>query len=89
MQLNETIEMMLSPDYKERFKAEYWQLRIRCNSLESMLFRYKAGTLDFKPTCSYDILDEQLRRMRNYLCILESRAEIEEIELSYEGVELL
>ena len=29
MELNETIEMMQSADYKERFKAEYYQLKIR------------------------------------------------------------
>lgn len=29
MKLNETIEMMNSKDFKERFKAEYYQLEIR------------------------------------------------------------
>ena len=27
MELKETIEMMTSADYKERFKAEYYQLK--------------------------------------------------------------
>ena len=29
MNLNETVEMMNSKDYKERFKAEYMQLKIK------------------------------------------------------------
>jgi len=29
MKLNETVEMMNSVNYKERFKAEYLQLKIR------------------------------------------------------------
>ena len=29
MELKDTIEMMVSVDYKERFKAEYLQLKIR------------------------------------------------------------
>lgn len=29
MELKDTVEMMLSADYKERFKAEYYQLKIR------------------------------------------------------------
>ena len=29
MQLKDTIEMMTSEDFKERFKAEYYQLLIR------------------------------------------------------------
>lgn len=29
MELKDTIELMTSEDYKERFKAEYWQAKIR------------------------------------------------------------
>ena len=29
MELQETVEMMNSNDYKERFKAEYYQLKIK------------------------------------------------------------
>ena len=29
MKLNETVKMMNSEDYKERFKAEYLQLKIK------------------------------------------------------------
>lgn len=81
MELNETIEMMQSADYKERFKAEFIQLRIRRDKLRRMLIKYEAGTLDFKPTCSLALLREQLTAMEDYLYILEVRAQIEGVVL--------
>ena len=83
MELNETIEMMTSADYKERFKAEYYQLKIRLNSLAQMLLKY--DELNFKPKCSFDLLNGQLKVMELYMeCyinVLEERAKIENIEL--------
>lgn len=83
MELNETIEMMKSADYKERFRAEYFQLKIREKGLANMLEKYKSGTLNFTPSCSYDILNGQLKSMNLYGTYLEERAEIENIDLSY------
>ena len=37
MDLKDTIDMMNSPDYKERFKAEFFQLDIRIKKLANML----------------------------------------------------
>ena len=71
--------MMSSEDFKERFRAEYFQLKLRMEGLEKMLVSYKNGTLNFKPTCSYDLLKSQARVMRVYLEILEERAELENI----------
>lgn len=82
MKLNETVEMMNSADYKERFKAEYLQLRIRINGLSAMLEKYKNGTLDFTPSCSYDLLHRQLMCMKDYAICLETRANIEKIDLA-------
>ena len=81
MKLNQTTEMMNSADYKERFKAEYLQLKIRMKGLSNMLKKYKEGTLTFKPSCSYDLLNGQLKSMEMYAQYLEERAEIENIEL--------
>ena len=39
MQLKDTVEMMNSEDFKERFKAEYYQLLFRLNALTSMLYK--------------------------------------------------
>lgn len=35
MELNETVELMNSADYKDRFKAEYFQVKIRHDKLKS------------------------------------------------------
>lgn len=81
MDLKDTIPMMDNPDYKERFKAEYYQTKIRYEKLHKMCIKYEAGTLNFTPTCSLELLKEQKAHMGNYLRCLEIRAEIEGIEL--------
>ena len=81
MKLIETTEMMNSTDYKERFRAEYYQLKIRKEGLANMLVKYKKGELSFKPNCSYGLLKEQELAMQEYMDLLEERAEIEGIQL--------
>jgi hypothetical protein len=81
MELKDTIDLMQSEDYKERFKAEYYQLKIRLEKLYGMLVRHDAGTLGFTPDCSIQLLKDQLSIMRDYLYALQVRAEIEGIEL--------
>lgn len=80
-ELKDTVEMMNSADYKERFKAEYCQTKIRYERLHKMTIQYEAGTLKFKPSCSLELLNEQKKHMGLYLHALEVRAEIEGIEL--------
>lgn len=81
MELKDTVELMNSEDYKDRFKAEYIQTRIRYNKLHDMLVKNEAGTLDFKPTTPIRILMEQKRHMSEYLRCLEVRAQVEGIAL--------
>lgn len=81
MELKETIEMMLSDEYKERFKAEYYQLKIRYDKLDAILNKFEAGILEFKPTCPIGLLFNQKNSMYDYILILEERARIEGIEL--------
>ena len=76
-----TAELMGSADYKERFKAEYHQTKIRYDKLHKMCTYYEAGTLDFEPTCSLELLTKQKAAMGQYLHCLEVRAEIEGITL--------
>lgn len=85
MELKDTIEMMTSDDYKERFKAEYYQTKIRYNKLHNMLVKNEAGVLDFKPACPITKLMEQKRYMGDYLRMLEVRAAVEGIDLEYFG----
>lgn len=80
--LNETIELMTSADYKDRFKAEYWQTKIRYDKLRMMIEKYNAGKLDFEPTCSIWILTRQMQWMEGYLHTLEVRAKIERVDLT-------
>lgn len=81
MELKDTIELMNSGDYKERFKAEYYQTKIRYDKLHKMLIKRDAGTLNFEPTCPKEILEDQAYYMGDYLKTLEIRAEIEGINL--------
>ena len=81
MELERLIELMKSEDYKDRFRAEYYQLEDRIIKLGNMLEKYKAGTLNFTPSCSYELLSYQLQTMNAYKRVLEERAEIEGIEL--------
>ena len=81
MELKDTIEMMQSSDYKERFKAEYYQTKIRYDKLHKTIVKYEAGTLDFELSNNIEILKEQAKYMGLYLYTLEIRAEIEKIEL--------
>ena len=80
-ELKDTIEGMTSADYKERFKAEYQQVKIRYDKLDAMTVKYEARTLPFTPNCSLDLLKEQKKHMGNYIRCLKIRAEIEGITL--------
>lgn len=81
MELKDTIPMMTSTDYRERFKAEYYQLKIRFEKLSAMLEKYAQGELDFNPDCSWNLLSQQRGHMRNYLEILKQRARLEGVNL--------
>ena len=41
MELKDTVELMISSDYDNRFRAEYHQLDIRIDKLQTMLEKYK------------------------------------------------
>lgn len=79
--LKDTIELMVSENYKDRFKAEFYQLKTRRDKLHAMIVKYAAGSLDFEPSCPLELLEEQEEAMDKYIHILEVRAEIEKIEL--------
>lgn len=81
LELKDTIEDMLSDDYKERFIAEYNQVKIRVIKLDSLIHRYANKELDFTPSTPIDVLVRQKIFMFRYMKILEARA-------SYEGIDL-
>lgn len=81
MKLSDTIEMMNSTDFKERFRGEYFQLENRINGLSTMLDKYRKNQLNFTPKCSIKLLDGQLRAMLMYKTHLVERSKIEGISL--------
>lgn len=68
-------------DFKDRFYIEYKELEDRCNKLSAMLEKWRNNSLDFTPSCSYELLEKQLQVMLEYKKILEERAKIEKISL--------
>ena len=81
MKLEETVRLMESGHYKDRFIAEYLQAKIRYEKLRNTLVKYDAGTLDILPNCEVRVLKDQLQAMDDYIYALEVRAEQEDIEL--------
>ena len=71
-------------DYKVRMIEEYRELKQRYNKLHSMIVKYEAGTLEFKPDCPIELLTKQKRIMGEYLHVLEVRAEIERVDLTHD-----
>mgnify|MGYP000175983855 FL=1 len=88
MELYETIEGMTSTDYRERFKAEYRQTKIRYEKLKDFCNRIEAaertGTEQPEHRCPLGLLQEQQKYMGLYLKMMEIRAVIEEVELKEE-----
>ena len=81
VELKDTVSLMCSDDYKERFKAEYAQVAVRYEKLKAILDRWDAGKLNFTPTCPRSIYNFQIRAMADYIASLEARAAIDGIEL--------
>ena len=81
MKLIDTVPLMNSEDYKERFKAEYYQVFVRFVKLKAMVENWDKEELDFEPTCPRSTYDMQLKAMRDYIAVLEARAVMENIDL--------
>ena len=81
IELKDTIDGMLSKDYKERFIAEYNQLVIRLDKLENVISKAKNNSLEFKLRCPRIVLETQAIYMRNYADILRMRARQEGIDI--------
>jgi hypothetical protein len=92
-ELADTAAGMTSPDYKERFRAEYIQTKIRYERLKAFntkieaAFRTECERPEVKKApmpphdCPHDLLREQQEVMGRYLHILEVRAVIEGVDL--------
>lgn len=81
MELKDTIELMTSADWKDRFKAEYYQTKIRYEKLHKMIIKRQAGKLDFETPITMESWKKQAQHMGLYLYELEIQAELHGIEL--------
>lgn len=86
MELKDTYDLMTSANYRERFKAEYLQTKIRYEKLKAFNNKIEASNYSDtvkEPThdCPFSILKEQQAAMGNLLRIYEIRAVIEDIQL--------
>ena len=86
MELKDTVTSMCSDDYKERFIAEYVQLKVRIKKLRKfigkIMYAKYADMPEPKHDCPVDLLKSQVMAMEIYASILERRAE------KYENIEL-
>ena len=73
--------------WQERFRQEYAYVKRNYEGLHRMIVKYEAGTLDFKPNCSLELLKKQAAAMGSYLYVLEMRSEIEGVELPEDDYE--
>lgn len=69
MELNQTVDLMLSDDYKDRLKAEYYQLFIRLNKLD----RFIEDEDEKGNSSAAWLLEKQRSSMCDYLYILKLR----------------
>ena len=72
--LEETIELMTSPDYKDRFKAEFEQLCFRINKLNDFLDKWDKGELKITPNSPREWFERQRQAMYDYGQVLAARA---------------
>ena len=88
--LADTVGLMNSGDYRDRFVAEYIQLKIRYERLKDFNTRIEAavrtrgadiGVDEPEHDCPAGLLREQQAAMGEYLHLLEIRAKIEDIDL--------
>lgn len=94
--LSDTITLMKSNNYKDRFVAEYFQTKIRYEKLKNITTKWEAlmskgehifdyefeRVLGFIPKTPFHVLREQQRCMGEYLHQLEIRTILEDIDLS-------
>ena len=93
LELKDTVELMCSADYRERFIGEYIQTKIRYERLKAFNNKIEAARRvmcsdegvrveEPKHDCPAGLLKEQQAAMGEYLHLLEVRAVIEDIDLA-------
>ena len=81
----DAVHLMLSPDYKDRFVAEYRQTKIRYEELKAHCDRIEMAMMHPRKVempphdCDLELLRQQQHYMGCYLGVLEKRAIVEGI----------
>jgi len=81
MELKDTIELMTSADWKDRFVAEYLQTKIRYEKLHKLIVRREVGKHGFDTPIPFESWKEQAYHMGLYLYELEKQAVLHGIDL--------
>lgn len=89
MSLKDTVDLMLSGDYKERLKAESIQLKIRIQKLDKYIAelenQHKRAEAEYKKKARLlEHFKEQRTAMENYSELLDKQLYEERIEISDE-----
>ena len=74
MELKDTVDLMLSDDWKDRLKAEFLQSKLRYEQLLRLISDLKAGktTFDYRSKLNIDLFCRLEEDMCDYLYTLES-----------------
>ena len=83
MTLKETIPMMISDNYDDRLKAEYFQLKIRTEETKEVLDRYP------RPLINLQLLAAQYKAMQMYQKILEARLVDEDVYIEDDDIDFV
>lgn len=81
MELKDTIDLMTSEDWKDRFVAEYLQTKIRYEKLHALIVKREVGKHGFVTPIPLESWKTQVQHMGLYLYELEKQAAIHGIEL--------
>lgn len=81
MDLKDTVELMTSADWKDRFKAEYLQTKIRYEKLHALIVKREVGKHGFETPIPLESWKTQIHHMGLYLYELEKQAALHGIEL--------
>lgn len=79
MELKDTVELMLSGDYKDRLEAEYLQTKVRYVKLVNALSDIESLDIDDKMK---ELMNKQKDVMSEYMDILRERADLDGIDLT-------
>ena len=81
MTLSDTIRLMQSEDWKDRFVAEYLQTKIRYEKLHKLIIMREVGKVAFDTPIPLESWKTQAQHMGLYLYELEKQAVLHNIPL--------